>query len=227
MNQNDELLHYGIKGQKWGIRRYQNPDGTLTSEGRKRAKREYKSDNREASERGYNATVMAKAAKIAKNNAAKAEAKYNKAILNDPDKEKKRTQRLYNNFVDKAEASKNLSVKSLNATKKAQDHCNELIKKYGKEAVKSIKYKDVKNNKAFREKTGESNTRIINEATKQDNLSRWASAGSVLAAFGAVSAGAPVAAFWRFPTSNDEAGWVVSAEYGAARKARRDKENNN
>lgn len=30
------LCHHGIKGQKWGIRRFQNDDGTLTAEGRKR-----------------------------------------------------------------------------------------------------------------------------------------------------------------------------------------------
>lgn len=30
------LAHHGIKGQKWGIRRYQNPDGSLTSEGKAR-----------------------------------------------------------------------------------------------------------------------------------------------------------------------------------------------
>lgn len=30
------LYHHGIKGQKWGIRRYQNPDGTLTEEGKRR-----------------------------------------------------------------------------------------------------------------------------------------------------------------------------------------------
>lgn len=31
-----ELYHHGIIGQKWGVRRYQNPDGSLTPEGRKR-----------------------------------------------------------------------------------------------------------------------------------------------------------------------------------------------
>ena len=30
------LMHYGIKGQKWGIRKYQNPDGTLTDAGKAR-----------------------------------------------------------------------------------------------------------------------------------------------------------------------------------------------
>lgn len=32
----EELKHYGIKGMKWGVRRFQNSDGSLTSEGRKR-----------------------------------------------------------------------------------------------------------------------------------------------------------------------------------------------
>lgn len=32
----NELTHYGILGQKWGIRRYQNEDGTLTEAGKKR-----------------------------------------------------------------------------------------------------------------------------------------------------------------------------------------------
>lgn len=31
-----ELCHWGIIGMKWGIRRYRNPDGTLTAAGKKR-----------------------------------------------------------------------------------------------------------------------------------------------------------------------------------------------
>lgn len=32
----NELKHYGILGMKWGVRRFQNKDGTLTSEGKRR-----------------------------------------------------------------------------------------------------------------------------------------------------------------------------------------------
>lgn len=35
---NNELCHFGIKGQKWGIRRYQNKDGSRTAVGKKREK---------------------------------------------------------------------------------------------------------------------------------------------------------------------------------------------
>ena len=40
------LSHYGIKGQKWGVRRFQNDDGTLTKEGKLRYRGQEKSEDK-------------------------------------------------------------------------------------------------------------------------------------------------------------------------------------
>lgn len=53
---NNELYHHGIKGQKWGIRRYQNPDGSLTPAGRRRLERKDARWVRRNSERVYRDT---------------------------------------------------------------------------------------------------------------------------------------------------------------------------
>lgn len=57
----DYLKHYGILGMRWGIRRYQNSDGTLTSEGmrryRKQHSREIMDDAKLLAQHHYNESV--------------------------------------------------------------------------------------------------------------------------------------------------------------------------
>lgn len=37
-NEGAYLAHHGVKGQRWGVRRFQNPDGSLTEKGKRRMK---------------------------------------------------------------------------------------------------------------------------------------------------------------------------------------------
>lgn len=46
---NDTICHYGVKGMRWGIRRYQNKDGSLTAAGKRRLRKKWS--------RSYNQTV--------------------------------------------------------------------------------------------------------------------------------------------------------------------------
>ena len=53
----DELYHYGIIGMKWGIRRYQNPDGSLAPAGHRRLE---KQDAKWAKKKSSKITAQAK-----------------------------------------------------------------------------------------------------------------------------------------------------------------------
>lgn len=59
------LLHHGIKGQRWGVRRFQNNDGTLTSAGKKRRSEERTPEEKKAHNKRIAVSVAATAATVA------------------------------------------------------------------------------------------------------------------------------------------------------------------
>lgn len=79
----EELQHHGIKGQKWGVRRYQNADGSLTAAGRERYADSI-ADTKVYTKKGVEVTlrkqptpliakVVGKLSKSAQNNAARSD----------------------------------------------------------------------------------------------------------------------------------------------------------
>lgn len=78
---NDELYHYGVKGQKWGVRRFQSRDGTRTTLGKKKERENRKNSKSSSSKSSSNRIATVKKtiserskAKETKKKAKKAEA---------------------------------------------------------------------------------------------------------------------------------------------------------
>ena len=107
---NDELKHYGIIGMKWGIRRYQNKDGTLTAAGKKRASR---------LESQYNDLTGKKLAKSSKNTSESQGTKKKLSDMTD-DELKSRTNRLQSEktYLDLEQQVKTLQPEQISRGKK-------------------------------------------------------------------------------------------------------------
>ena len=91
-----ELIHYGVRGMKWGILRYQNADGTLTAAGRIRDRMNRKRNLKRAEKvlKGSPKTVKRRLSQISDEELQKAvnrlqlESKY-KTLTKPPDKHKR------------------------------------------------------------------------------------------------------------------------------------------
>ena len=76
-NHTDELCHWGIKGMKWGVRRFQNKDGSLTPQGKKRYADDNAHDDYKKAHERKNVRDMSNDELNAKNQRLEAERKYN------------------------------------------------------------------------------------------------------------------------------------------------------
>lgn len=117
LTSNGELYHHGTKGMKWGVRRYQNADGSLTAAGKKRY---YK----EADRAGYK-EESASGARYKKTNKGRDVERYNA----DPDKwvddDLQRTKRVADDSANLARNLKSANDKSMkNQTRERMDLSN-------------------------------------------------------------------------------------------------------
>ena len=204
-----ELYHYGVKGQKWGIRRYQNPDGSLTAEGRRRGRKEVRDDNKKAFELGKDATITGRAMGYSLARSAKIQNRLDKQFEKDPGGTQAKTQKLTRKWMASTETAKELAQMYAMQKDRAKQHCNSLIDKYGQEAVSTIKYKDVKMPKAD---GVPSKISLMNERT--NSLATYAKAGSLTmgasAAF-SLLLGAPVSVI-SVPRSAANKGYIVERD---------------
>lgn len=140
-DQPDELEHFGVKGMKWGIRRYQNADGTLTEAGKKRNAKNFDKYNMKI------AKSLAKSSKSAEeaNKAARSYLNYQMAlrIKNYDSKQEKKwlegmSESMYNRTTKMLNRQDYYAIKAYEYAKKGSKKFNQLKAKYGDNAIKDL-----------------------------------------------------------------------------------------
>ena len=143
--QTDELYHHGIKGQRWGVIRYQKPDGSLTPSGIKKLEKFKKRENRALDSRINNLTKSKESFNKS----------LNKSIAKTHAKAIKRTEELNNKGMDskgdkklRKYAKREATLKDrINSTSAGYDYAINRVNN-AKKTISNYTLDDVKNEKS-------------------------------------------------------------------------------
>lgn len=137
--EHDYLCHYGIKGMKWGLRRYQNSDGSLTAAGRARYG-DFKTLGKHINDEKKKARVLAGAAATTDRALTRANQRVQKytdklEARRAKGKDTTRQERKLNAAKESQKDITNLAETNRAAVKK---HYDSLVKEFGKETVNNV-----------------------------------------------------------------------------------------
>ena len=145
---NDEhLMHHGVKGMHWGVRRYQNSDGSLTSAGKNRyQKRTYK-DIKKAlrkSDKSWKSQMSNVSDVLKKTDLARPTSDESKRIDSSFEEYYQRTVDLSKNYNQKnREKRESAAIRYHNAQKDAAKRiASDILGKYGERSYKSDTVKE-------------------------------------------------------------------------------------
>lgn len=152
----NELYHYGVKGMKWGVRRYQNADGSLTSAGQKKTQKlQSRLDRNMQNQSKADAKIMDARAK----NRARLESKYDKKIAKYGENNQGRRQYL----VDSKKFRLDDFDRGTENIKKAQKIGNENHNKFAELKIKSISDPSIKKSFEYKQAKKWCEAQILSE----------------------------------------------------------------